>query len=91
VNEDAKRAIFARRARFVAAALAGVAVAACSDGGTGTPQPCLEPQLDAGDDGDAEPQVCLAPPLEDSSTPDASDASTDTGADAEPADAAESD
>jgi hypothetical protein len=81
-NNDAKRLILARRARFVAAALAGVAIAC---GGSTTddanPEPCLGPQYqpprDAGGDADAQPQPCLEPPIQE-------DAGADADADAEP-------
>ncbi|MBX3188524.1 MAG: hypothetical protein KF819_16025 [Labilithrix sp.] len=55
-ESDAKRAILARRARFVAAAMASVGVAC---GKSATPQPCLEPTMveDA-----APPLPCLSPP-----------------------------
>lgn len=68
-NDDAKRLILARRARFVAAALAGVAVAC---GGSAEPETCLSPVFTPTDGGkdaaDAEPQPCLEP-----LPPDASD------------------
>jgi hypothetical protein len=94
-NDDARRILLARRARFIAAALAsitatGTAVLAGTEGcggGTeqsdgGDPQPCLSPS------------VCLEPPVEDSGTdappqaclkvaPDAS-SDADADADAEP-------
>lgn len=74
-NDDAKRLILARRAKFVAAAIAGMAVAC---GGSADPEPCLSPVLqprDAGPDADADtqPQPCL-----DVSAPE------DAGKDAEP-------
>ena len=40
-DEEARAFILARRARFVAAALAGVATAACGGTTSGNPQPCL--------------------------------------------------
>jgi hypothetical protein len=77
--DDAKRAILARRARFIAAALAGVtatatAIEACGGETTGgdsrsdaaAPRPCLEPP----------PQPCLG------ALPPPRDASTDADADA---------
>ena len=83
-TDDAKRLILARRAKFVAAAVAGIA-AACGGAET-SPEPCLSQVLnrDAGPDGevssdasaDAEPRPCLDLPL--------TDASTDAGDDAEP-------
>lgn len=43
-DDDAKRRILARRAKFVAAAVAGLgAVSACDH--CGSPRPCLEPPL----------------------------------------------
>lgn len=69
-NDEAKRIILARRARFVAAALAGLNAAMC--GGKSEPQPCLS--VVAEDSGT--PQPCLSPP----SHP--IDAATDAGADA---------
>jgi hypothetical protein len=76
-DDDAKRIILMRRARFVAAALAGLNAAMCggeTDGPSpgqpvavddgGTPQPCLSPIVppDAGgSDADAAPQPCLSP------------------------------
>lgn len=60
-EHDARKIVLARRARFLAAAIAGVGVA-CSDP-KHPPMPCLEPMADpdAGmDAGGAEPQVCLS-------------------------------
>jgi hypothetical protein len=76
---DAKRAILARRARFVAAAIASVTVSCGGETSDPSPQPCLEPAVDAGDAGDdsapepclgmpapdAEPQPCLSAPAPD--------------------------
>lgn len=56
MSDDAKRAILARRARFVAAALAGVSIACGKE--AAKPEPCLEPMIDR----DAEPMPCLSPP-----------------------------
>jgi hypothetical protein len=60
-GDEARKLILARRARFVAAAFAGVA-ATC--GGACEPDPCLsiamdERDLDGGNDGT--PQPCLTP------------------------------
>lgn len=72
MSNDAKKLILARRARFIAAALAGLSTNACGkteaklDGGTEmAPQPCLEPP----------PAPCLTvmPPQPD--PPDAADVS----------------
>jgi hypothetical protein len=76
-DDEAKRVILMRRARFVAAALAGLNAAMCggeTDGPSagvpvavddgGTPQPCLSATAppDAGaSDADAAPQPCLSP------------------------------
>ena len=82
-NDDAKRLILARRARFVAAALAGVAVACGGSTQDADPQPCLSPPSqprDAGSDADAGPRVCLEAPLEDAG----SDEDAGADADAEP-------
>ena len=74
-NDETKRLILARRARFVAAAVAGIA-AACGSADDSKPTPCLEPIIrpDASTDGatDAEPQPCLSPlPPDASDDPDA--------------------
>jgi len=58
-DEDAKRIILARRARFVAAALAGLNLAMCGGKSETDPQPCLSVVSD--DDG-GNPQPCLSPP-----------------------------
>ncbi|MBS2015694.1 MAG: hypothetical protein JST00_22590 [Deltaproteobacteria bacterium] len=83
-DDDIKKLIFARRARFVAAAVASLNAAMCGgstsqpepclsplppdDAGqvdTGNPQPCLSARpSDAGTDGDAAPQPCLTPQLD---------------------------
>ena len=69
-NDDARRLILARRARFVAAAVAGITVACGGATEQADPQPCLRVAQDGGGPRDAstdvgEPQVCLdvdAPP-----------------------------
>ncbi len=67
-DEESKRIILARRAKFVAAALAGLNAAMCG-GETSEPQPCLSiAQEDGGS-----PQPCLSPAF-DASRPDAADA-----------------
>lgn len=73
-DDDAKRIILARRARFVRAALtsAGLSAAAvhgCGGETEGGPRVCLEPSLDGSADADAEPQPCLG-----ALPPDAGDA-----------------
>jgi hypothetical protein len=88
--------ILARRAKFVAAALASAGAIGCSS----TAAVCLEPAIDAGSDGkpdtsttDTAPNPCLTPAL-DSSVEDAGDtapmpcldpAPEDTGVDTGPA------
>jgi hypothetical protein len=55
-DEEAKRIIFARRARFVAAALAGLNLAMCGGKSEeGNPQPCLSVLPDEA----GNPQPCL--------------------------------
>lgn len=74
MSDEAKRLILARRARFVAAAVAGIA-AACGGSTEDTrPTPCLEPGIrDSGADAaDADPKPCLSPLPPDASS-DASD------------------
>jgi hypothetical protein len=80
MDDDAKRTILARRARFVAAALSGVAVAGCD---RCNPLVCLEPPLAT--DGGAttttttrptaclKPVVCLAATVEPTPAPSAED------------------
>lgn len=58
MNDDSKKMILARRARFVAAALAGVGVACGKE--QAQPQPCLSQVYVAPD---AEPMPCLSPPV----------------------------
>lgn len=55
--DDDKKLILARRARFVAAALAGVSVA-CGKEPSPPPQPCLSQTAEPPD---AEPMPCLTP------------------------------
>ena len=76
-DEDNRRLILARRARFVAAALAGVAA---STAGCGKAEPCLS-QVVNPDSG--EPQPCLTPPNPNIDAGDAG-ADADAGSDAEP-------
>jgi hypothetical protein len=67
-DDEAKRIILMRRARFVAAALAGLNAAMCG-GQTDSPSACLSV---AADDGGT-PQPCLTPSVQppDASTSDA--------------------
>ncbi|MBI4704906.1 MAG: hypothetical protein HY744_27695 [Deltaproteobacteria bacterium] len=61
-QNDVRLAILSRRARFVAAALAGagLAVGACAkDESKATA--CLSPAFDAGHGGQGGPQACLSP------------------------------
>src|SRR5688500_18363927 len=67
-SDDARRLILARRARFLASALASLSVAVACGGGTeseANPQPCLRKVPDGGMSADAEPQVCLGPTQQD--------------------------
>lgn len=86
--DDDKKLILARRAKFVAAALAGVSVA-CGKEPTPPPQPCLSVPVDNRDAGnEPPPQPCLTPMMmpEDAGPPanatdaSAADASTTSGA-----------
>jgi hypothetical protein len=83
--------ILARRARFIAAAVAASGVVACGSSESSTPEPqvCLSPAYDAGPDLGAEAAVCLSPALDssvsDSSASDATrDALADTASDTAP-------
>jgi hypothetical protein len=79
VDDDAKKKILARRARFVVAALAGVSAAvACGGETTATGDGGTE----AG--ADASPMPCLSPPSQTDASADASDASTDVDAGPQP-------
>jgi hypothetical protein len=82
--DDDKKLILARRAKFVAAALAGVSVA-CGKEPTPPPQPCLTVPMDTRDGGsEPPPQPCLSPlaidhdaeptPIEDAGAKDAGQA-----------------
>jgi len=78
--DDDKKLILARRARFVAAALAGVSVA-CGKEPSQPPQPCLSVpvQRDA-DANEPPPQPCLSPmePPADAGEPTPTDAGSST-------------
>ncbi len=68
-DDDAKRIVLARRARFVAAALASASLAC---GKMATPQPCLEPMpVDAGalDAGSTTTTTTTTPSAEPSAKP----------------------
>jgi hypothetical protein len=94
-DDEAKRIILARRARFIAAAVtihAGVAACGKTDetaqpclsvapADGSAPQPCLSVAEPPRDAGDASPQPCLSP-----LPPDAGDASDDGPGDAGDAD-----
>ena len=84
--DDDKKLILARRAKFVAAALAGVTVA-CGKEPTPPPQPCLSVPVDNRDAGPPEPppQPCLTPMMmpEDAGPP--ATETTDAGAPAKDA------
>jgi hypothetical protein len=80
---NAKKTILARRARFIAAAVASVGIACGKT--TGSPGPCLSVAYMPAD-GEAAPMPCLSPMLPPSdldagdAAPDAADAPTDGGA-----------
>lgn len=86
-NDEARKIVLARRARFIAAAVAGVGIA-CSD--PKRPEPCLSPipeQPDPGPGPDVclsvSPQPCLEPmPPPDAGAPDAADSNPPAPADA---------
>jgi hypothetical protein len=65
VSDDAKKTILSRRARFIAAAIAGTGIACGKD--NASPQPCLEVAYEPPDGGaDAArppPRPCLSPAL----------------------------
>jgi hypothetical protein len=88
-DENAKKTILARRARFVAAAMMGVGLASCE--GKCAPSACLKIAVS---EPDAAPMPCLSPPA---LLPDAGvsvsggDAGDDAAADAGPADAGSAD
>lgn len=79
--DDAKKKILARRAQFVAAAIASIGVTSC---GKDTARPCLSPPADP--DAAMAPQPCLSVPI--IATPADADVPT---ADASAADAGISD
>jgi hypothetical protein len=77
---NARDRILARRARFMAAAIVGIA--GCSSSETGSPQVCLKTAPDAAmDAGEAEPQPCLFAGPEDTSITDSSSDVSDTNGD----------
>lgn len=93
-DDDAKKAILARRARFIAAAVMSAGIGASCDKDP-HPQPCLSVAItDAG--ADPRPTVCLSPPptpcLSVAIEPDAGAAIEDGGpSDAGPSDAGPND
>ncbi|MEO7096523.1 MAG: hypothetical protein ABI175_24910 [Polyangiales bacterium] len=86
-DEESKKKILARRARFVAAALASAGVGLAGCGGETSADP-IKPgsdsgSLDAADVADTAPSVCLSPPLRDTDVDTANpDAGVDSTADA---------
>jgi len=84
VSDDARKKILARRAKFVAAAVATIGIA-CGKEPNPPPQPCLSEPYNPGD---AEPLPCLTPVVADPPDPPDSgaptDASTPKDADTEP-------
>jgi hypothetical protein len=75
--------ILARRAKFMAAAIVGIAGCSSESSTTSGPQACLkfapDAAADARDAADTEPMSCLFAPLEDTGADDTS--SGDAGAD----------
>jgi hypothetical protein len=64
VSDETRKIILARRARFVAAALATAALgASCAKQTGGDPAPCLSQPYQE-DDGGPPPEPCLSPPPE---------------------------
>lgn len=61
-SDDPKKLILARRARFVAAALAGMSIA-CGKEKSSPPEPCLSVPIQRAD-AEAPPGPCLAAPLD---------------------------
>jgi hypothetical protein len=82
-DEEAKRIILARRARFVAAALAGLNAAMCGGKSDGD-----APKPDAGvvapDGGNPQPCLSSLPRDPEDASADADEAAADADADAEP-------
>ena len=84
--------ILARRAKFIAAAVAASGAIACGSSGDTTPEPqvCLSPVMDAGPDLGAEAAACLSAPADTGSSDGAVDTAPvpcldvapDTGVDA---------
>ena len=60
MNDDAKRIILARRARFVAAAVAGISIGGCD---TCTPKSSQGDRTPPADSTTTRPTVCLSPAL----------------------------
>ena len=85
-DDDAKKRILARRAKFVAAAMAGVAAAAGAATGCDDSKVCLSLANyppDAGDAAaDAQPMPCLTPIQPDASLDSPTDAAGDASVDA---------
>jgi hypothetical protein len=85
-DDEAKKAILARRARFVAAAMLGTGLATCKSGPPADPSTVQAPEYPPA----SEPQVCLSPPPPQpclSVTPPAVPADTALAEPADPADA----
>ena len=61
MSDDAKKLILARRARFVAAALAGVSIA-CGKDNASNPEPCLAVPIEPADAA-SRPRACLSAPI----------------------------
>ena len=86
MGDETRRIILARRAKFVAAALAGLGAAT---GACESPQPCLSPNYEPREAGpEVPPQPCLTAPYEPPDAGDAGDAG-DAADDLDAADAAD--
>lgn len=62
MSDESRKKILARRASFVAAALASVA---CGKDAAERPEPCLSVPYNYGHDGSTPPQPCLSVPVAD--------------------------
>ena len=88
-DDDVKKLVLARRAKFVAAALVGLSAARCGGQTEGSnPQPCLSQRCEGEDCSprpclkppvDAQPVPCLGVPYEDTGIPDDAGDASDAG------------
>ena len=77
-DEESKKKILARRARFVAAAVASISMTGCGGDTEAEPQACLS---DTGVDVDTGPTPCLTPASDTGGGDTTSDAGIDAAAD----------